>query len=236
MDKRKHYYAVIDTETAGSLFFPLVYDLGVSICDKKGNIVAQKQWIIRNIFDQKAKFESAYYGWKRPQYLEMLEKGIVEKVSFKQALYALNKLMQEWNVKTVCAYNMGFDLRALKSTAKYTKLQWASGSTDIFWKEYQQQCIWGLACETLYQQKGFEIQAIENNRFTAKGNPLTNAEVGYQYLTKNMEFEEDHTALADTEIECKIMAKCFAQKKKYTKGIKSHPWRIVANRFKRIAA
>ncbi len=36
LDKRKKYIMVIDTETAGAITAPLVYDLGIAITDKKG--------------------------------------------------------------------------------------------------------------------------------------------------------------------------------------------------------
>ena len=64
---------------------------------------------------------------------------------------------------------------------------------------------------------------------TEKGNPLTNAEVGYQYITNNTDFKEKHMGLDDVLIECKLLAKCFAQKKAHESGILNHPWRIVAN-------
>ena len=61
---------------------------------------------------------------------------------------------------------------------------------------------------------------------------LTNAECAYRYITKNYEFEEQHTGLADVEIECQILAKCIAQKQKHESGIIAHPWRIVQKRHK----
>ena len=42
------------------------------------------------------------------------------------------------------------------------------------------------------------------NFISEKGNYLTNAESCYAYLTQNEDFEEEHTALADVEIEIEI--------------------------------
>ena len=38
IDKRKNYYMVLDTETANDFDDPIVYDIGASIIDKKGNV------------------------------------------------------------------------------------------------------------------------------------------------------------------------------------------------------
>ena len=42
IDKRKKYYLVLDVETANTLEQPLVYDIGYSVVDKKGNIYFSK--------------------------------------------------------------------------------------------------------------------------------------------------------------------------------------------------
>ena len=63
---------------------------------------------------------------------------------------------------------------------------------------------------------------------TEKGNPLTNAEVGYRYISGDLDFKEAHRGLQDVEIECQILAKCFAQRKKHESGILPNPWNIVA--------
>ena len=45
----------------------------------------------------------------------------------------------------------------------------------------------------------------ENSCFTEKGNYSTTAETLFQYITNNTDFEEEHTALADSEIELDIL-------------------------------
>lgn len=232
MDKRRKYYAVIDTETAGNIGFPLIYDIGISIIDKQGRIYEQGNWLIKEIFFKKSLMDSAYYGNKRPLYHEMLANETITATTFKSAMFQINKMMERWNVETLMAYNLQFDLRAMRSTWKSLKLDWkSSGVEPMFWKDYQVQDIWGMACETIYQSFTFERLAIENDNFTEKGNPLTNAEVGYQFLIGGEHFEEAHTALADTEIEAKIFAHCIRQHKPYTRGIVGSPWQKVKQKF-----
>jgi len=234
-DKRVKYLAVFDTETAGCFDSPLVYDLGVTITDKRGKIYAQKDWVIKEIFDNKKMMNSAYYGSKRPMYVEKITNRLMRKVPFKVAKKEFNDLLEKWNVKEVLAYNLSFDIRALKATTRYLHSQFGSKESKKFLRfSVKLQDIWGLACETLYIQKGFHLMVNQLGLYTKGCNPLTNAEVGYRYITGDMEFSENHTALSDTEIEVAIMAKCYRQHKKFTKGIINQPWRIVAKIHKEL--
>jgi hypothetical protein len=49
---------------------------------------------------------------------------------------------------------------------------------------------------------------------TEKGNISCSAEAVYSYLSQESDFEEDHTALSDCEIEAKILQAVFSRKKK----------------------
>jgi len=236
IDKRRKYIAVFDTETAGTLGAPLVYDLGVSICDKQGRIYEQMDWVIKEIFDNKKMMENAYYGSKRPIYESLILKGLVPKVPFKVARAQFTRLMEKWNVQMISAYNLSFDMRALTATTRYLHSQYAPHESKKFLvRNLEIQDIWGFACETIYQQKMFHKMIDKRGYFTPKENPLTNAEIGYRYITGVHEFEEKHTALNDSEVEVAILAKCYASHKKFTKGILGNPWRIVANRHKELA-
>lgn len=236
VDRRRKYIAVYDTETAGSLGAPLVYDLGVSICDKKGNIYEQGKWVISEIFDNKKLMDNAYFGKKRPWYEQQIKLGLIPKVPFKVAKAQFNRLLEKWNVQTIAAYNLGFDMRAVTATTRYLHSQFKpTESKKFLTMNLEIQDIWGFACETIYQQKMFHKMVDRWGYFTPKENPLTNAEIGYRYITGVHEFEEKHTALSDTEVEVAILAKCYATHKKFTKGIVGNPWRIVANRHKELA-
>lgn len=235
IDKRRKYIAVFDTETAGSLGSPLVYDLGVSICDKNGTIYEQGKWIIQEIFDNKQLMNNAYFGSKRPWYVEEIVKGNIPKTPFKVARKQFNDLLEKWNVQTVAAYNLMFDMRALTSTIRYLHRQFTPNESKKFLaRNLEIQDIWGFACETIYQQKMFHKMVDKRGYFTPKMNPLTNAEIGYRYITGQHDFEERHTALSDTEVEVAILAKCYRTHKKFTKGIVNQPWRLVANRHKEL--
>ena len=59
------------------------------------------------------------------------------------------------------------------------------------------------------------VKFCDDNEFLSeKGHRKSSAEIVYRYITKNLEFEEAHTALADTEIEAAILVACLKRHKK----------------------
>jgi len=220
MDKRKKMICVLDTETLG-VDQPLVYDLGISITDKQGNICFQKNWIVKEVFSQKEKMQSAYYAWKLPKYDEMIANGQAIVTAWNDIKTEFAEIMDKYNVKVVSAYNMGFDKRALTYTNK------CLGNKDKFLKRsFEIWDIWGMATQTILRQATYRKVAQQEGWFTPKGNLLTNAEVSYRYITNKLGFVESHTALHDTEIETAILAKCIKQHKKMDKSILPNPWRL----------
>ena len=62
----------------------------------------------------------------------------------------------------------------------------------------------------------------EENGFMTKHStprPRLTAEVIYRYITKNVEFAEEHTGLEDVLIEAEIFKYCMRQHKKMRKGL-----------------
>ncbi|MEG2697233.1 MAG: hypothetical protein RR952_06660 [Cetobacterium sp.] len=221
LDKRVKRIAVVDTETLG-VDKPLIYDFAVTITDKKGNIYAQKNWIIKEVFEQKEKMQSAYYSCKLPKYDIMIGEGSAIVSTWETAKTEFNKMLHDFDIKVLSAYNLGFDKRALTYTNK------CLGHKDKFLtKKVELWDIWGIATQTIMQQKTFHRIALRENWYTEKGNVLSNAEVAYRYITNDMGFIESHTALHDTEIETVILAKCLRQNKKMEsgRGIFKNPWK-----------
>ena len=137
------------------------------------------------------------------------------------------KCLEVYNIEMVSAYNLNFDMRALRTT---TEKLYGKGKRFLTseYKDIDLMCIWSFACEVLYSRPSFINFIDKHNLMTEKGNPLTNAEVGYRYISGDLDFEEAHRGLQDVEIECQILAKCFAQMKKHESGILPNPWNIVA--------
>lgn len=227
IDKRKKYVMVLDVETANSTNDKkyndgLVYDIGFTIIDKKGNIYAERSFCIKEIFDWVELMNSAYYGNKRPIYYEKIRNREMEKVSIWEARQRIKTAIEYFNIKEVYAYNARFDYTTLNNTVRYI-----SGSGCRWFLPYGVEVcdIWNIACQVLGLQKTFQKENIRNNN----GNLITSAERMFAYMVQDENFEESHTGLEDAIIESQILARCLRTHKSIKKNIYSACWKIPQN-------
>lgn len=224
MSRTKEMYLVIDTETCNTIEQPLPYDVGYAICDRYGNIVLEKSFVVAETFlDMAEAMQSAYYAEKIPRYWEDIKNGTRVVKSIWNIRRELHSDMKAYSVKWVGAYNMGFDKRALNNVMRYTTKSFCRWFFPFGTKFF---CIWHMACQTLMNSRNYIRFAKENGLESEKGNILTSAESCYRYLKNIIDFSESHTGLEDVKIEIEIMAKCFATHKKIDKSINSACWRI----------
>ena len=224
MSRTKEMYLVIDTETCNTIEQPLPYDVGYAICDRYGNIVLEKSFVVAETFlDMPEAMQSAYYAEKIPRYWEDIKNGTRVVKSIWNIRRELHTDMKTYSVKWVGAYNMGFDKRALNNVMRYTTKSFCRWFFPFGTKFF---CIWHMACQTLMNSRNYIRFAKENGLESEKGNILTSAESCYRYLKNMIDFSESHTGLEDVKIEIEIMAKCFATHKKIDKSINSACWRI----------
>ena len=223
--KKSEKYLVLDTETCNTIEQPIPYDIGWAICDKYGNILLERSFVVAEVFlDMKDVMQSAYYAKKIPQYWEDIKEG---KRTIKR-MWEIRKIMRAdidiYGVKKICAYNMGFDKRALNNLIRYV-----SKSFLRWWFPFGVEfvCIWHCACQVLLNRKTYIDFAEKNGLLSEVGNIKTSAECAYRYITKNLDFEESHTGLEDVKIEIEIMRECFRQHKKMDKSINTACWRLV---------
>lgn len=234
MARKKEMYLVIDTETANTIEQPLPYDIGYAICDRHGNIKVERSFVVAEIFlDHKEMMKSAYYAEKIPHYWEDIKNGTREIKSIFNIRKQIKADMKKYNVKKVGAYNMGFDKRALNNVIRYCSksfIRWFFPfGTEYF-------CIWNMACQTILSSATYVKFALQNGFVSDKDNILTNAEVCFRFLTKQLDFAESHTGLEDVRIEVDIMAKCFSTHKKMDKKINSACWQLPQKKRKELEA
>ena len=226
--KKNERFCVIDVETAGGLDNPLTYDVGFRILDRKGNVYDEQSLVVHDIYaGQRELMKTAYYADKLPSYEIQLKNGSRKMVTFFTAKKMVKEMMERNKTNTVYAYNMGFDRRALNNTQRFV--------TDEHYKWFfpygtEFRCIWNMACQVLMARPSYIKFALENNLLTAKGNISTNAESCYKYITKNLDFEEEHQGLDDVKIETEILLTCFRQHKKMETKPYSVCWRTVQNK------
>ena len=221
---KKHYYLVLDTETANSLDDPLFYDFGYAIVDRNGKIYESASFINRDIFvENKDLMRTAYYAEKVPTYWEGIMQGEHKVKSFYGIYKAVREVFKRYPIRAVFAYNAHFDMGSLNKTTRYltkSKIRYFLPYGVEVWD------IWNFACNTICTQKGYRKFCEENGFVSASGNLQTSAEAVYAYINKDGDFKEAHTGLADVLIESAILAKCYATHKTAKREINRLCWRV----------
>lgn len=218
MDKRKKYILVFDTETAPikptGVCDPansLVYDFGCGVYDKKGNCYLEKSYVVSDIFlGEFSKMQSAYYARKIPLYIQHLAEGSRLLRTIREIQMELENIMKEWNISTISAHNVRFDIGALTTTMEWL----TNGKEWRFFPNFTDIEVWdtlGMARDVIAKKASYKAFCKENNQMTSNGRVRLTAESIYQYLTDNPNFVESHTGLEDVQIESKILAYCLKQ-------------------------
>lgn len=227
-DKRVKKVLVIDTETTplvkseGFNRNQVVFDIGFIVADKKGNKFIKRSYLVDEIFTNTEIMQNAYYWEKYPNYLRGLGKGDFQLKKWFDILVELQHLIEEYNITEVYAYNIAFDMEMMGRTNKYLR-----GRRFGLFDDMAINCIWGMSAETICQQATFKRMVREREIFTASKKYLsTSAETVYKYISNDWEFKEHHTGLQDVEIEVEIMAHCFKQHKKMSKGVVHNPFNL----------
>lgn len=213
----KFYFIDIDTETAPLYKTEKVdptamvtYDMGWIVANKFGQFLRKRSFLIREIWENPALMNSAYYAHKIPKYLEMIDKGEIEVVSFFEAYATLMADMAEFGIDTVCAHNARFDVCVLNNTlrmlteTRYTRF---FPSNVTIWDSMM------MAGSTICKQKTYRNWCADHDQLTKNHQVRKTAEALYRYCYGDWDFDESHTALDDAMIETLIVARCFAQHK-----------------------
>ena len=216
---------VLDTETcdlSGS-----VYDVGYTICDKHGNIYKTYNALVREIFTDASRMMGAFYAKKMfTHYAPMLDDGLVRLENWQTIVDQIRADIADFGIKTISAYNAGFDLRVMRSTNALL----GDGSPVCPFRFAGSRYL-AICLRNEIIAKNLQKLARANGWVSPAGNIKTGAEFCYRYTSNNPDFIEDHTALSDAIIETQILASCFAQKKRVPYGkVNAQPWRLVQDR------
>lgn len=227
MDKRISYKIVLDTETCPvdkdfkgvDPYNMWTYDCGWAVVDKRGTVYEARSFVNADIFlGEKELMKSAYYANKIPMYWERIKSGEAILTSFANIRKQLLEDMETYGVTEVFAHNMRFDYGTLNTTER-----WLTKSKYRYFFPYGTEI-----CDTLKMAQDVLGKMPTYIRFCEKNGFMTNhktprpsfkAEVIYKFLTKNLDFVEEHTGLADVMIEKEILAYCYKQHKKMRKAL-----------------
>lgn len=228
----------------GGLDFPLIYDIGVVITDRNGVIYYKNNWIVNEVFYNDNLMDSAYYRKKKPIYYDKLANNEMVSLNWFTITEKLVELFNFYNVTHVCAYNAKYDFKKAfpftnrfiyaykKNTVNdfiettlnpipYDKTKNNEHKNDFKLRSnwYPILDIWTIACQTLFKMKEYRDMADDNVWYTRKGRYSTTAECAYRFITKDILFDESHTALHDAEIEAEIMHHVFAKHSTISYGL-----------------
>ena len=181
LDKRREYFLILDCETAclphvadlapaqrkaAGIAKPLIYDIGWTIIDRQGRIYDRKNFLISEIFSVPAIFDTAYYAYKRPLYLEKLQAGEIILTDWRTATKELEDALNA--VKAVGAYNATFDFKkAIPFTELYINKLYSPDFHD--WLDYQNYLIDRAANGFRNQRTTSRKPADENEIFRFRG-------------------------------------------------------------------
>lgn len=219
IDRRRHYFIVFDTETANAIDCPLVYDIGWAVVDKHGNVYRTRSFINREIFFlEKDLMQSAYYAEKLPLYYERIKNGSAQVANWQTIKSTLWADIAEYEIKEVIAHNARFDYLATATTQR-----WLTKSKYRYFLPYGVE-VWDtlkMARSVVANKPTYRKFCEENGHTYGKnGNQVRlTAEVLYQFITQNKEFEEEHTGLSDVLIEKEILKYCYRQHKAMKKKL-----------------
>ncbi len=196
---------VLDTETIGTFGRPLIHDFAWQIVNKDFEVLTARRYLIKEFHIEQnwVLNASEFFRSKKALYTEAINAESVEIKPWKVVIGQFIADLRTYNVKVISAYNLAFDYKAIKYTNAFfnnedTKVMKAVDARSML-------CIWNLACDTILDTDDYRQYATMKNFISEKGNYLTNAEKCYAYLMNADNFEEEHTALADVEIETDIL-------------------------------
>ena len=193
--------AVVDTETI-SIDKPFCYNLGYVIVNvETRETLLKRDYIIEQIWNNHELFATAFYAEKRPIYTSAMrgKRTIMDKWGYIQQ--QMLRDFKTFEVDCAFAYNSPFDARVFDFNADWFKTANALETVPFL-------DIRGYAHEFIAVNDDFQQFCEGNGLFTESGNYSTTAETLFRYITQNTDFNEAHTALADAEIEAKILFTC----------------------------
>ena len=190
-----------------------VYDLGIQIVDKDGYVYDEYSIVNGDVFwGMPEAMKEAYFADKRPQYVADILAGKRKVLNTWQIYKLVRNLCEEYNIKACVAHNARFDVKALNATMRYqtkSRCRWFFPYEMPMWDTMK------MANDTICKQKRYKEFCEENGYMTNHATPQARktAEIIWRYLTDDVTFEEEHTGLADVEIEAQIFAECIRQHK-----------------------
>lgn len=199
-------FIVLDTETTNSIDDPIVYDIGWAVVDADGNVYQTYSFVVADVFLDAELMASAYFAEKIPTYWEQIKSGERTLAKFSTIRKIFHDCAKAFGVTKFFAHNMRFDYRSTNLTQRFL----TSSKYRYFFPYGAEICdTLKMARQVLKDDIDYDNFCYDNQYLTKRGCKRYTAEIIYRFISKNLQFEEEHTGLADVLIEKEILAYCF---------------------------
>jgi len=199
-------FIVLDTETTNSIDDPIVYDLGWAVVDADGVVYETHSFVVADVFLDKELMSSAFFADKIPTYWEQIKSGERTLARFSTIRKAFHACAKANNVTKFFAHNMRFDYKSTNLTQRFL----TSSKYRFFFPYGAEICdTLKMARQALKGDVNYDNFCYNNNYVTKNGCKRYTAEIIYRFLTNDLQFEEEHTGLADVLIEKEILRFCL---------------------------
>ena len=191
---------LVDTEFI-TLNKPFVYDLSYLIArkvDDKYITLKSVGNVVKQVYQNKMMFETAYYSEKRKLYVSALKGKTYKQNYLGNILRQLKKDIAEYNVSMVLGYNVNADLRSIGYTSEYLKLNNPLNETKVI-------DLMPIVVNTICDTNEYKNFAKENKLITEKGYYKMWVESVMKYITNDIYFVEKHLGKSDNENEIDLL-------------------------------
>ena len=187
---------IFDCETT-SLDKPFCYNIGYVITDEEFNTIVERDFVCEQVWHNPMLFSTAYYADKRENYIRSMRGRTTTMDKFGYICQTMIRDIKKYDIVGAYAYNSPFDERVFNFNCDWFKCNNPFDTIPIYdIRGYAQQFL----CDEHFKEWCEKYQF-----FTDSGNYSTTAETLFRYITQNTEFIEEHTALADSQIEKEIL-------------------------------
>lgn len=195
---------VFDTETT-SLNKPFCYNVGWTVAemeeDGSYHVLEEKEFMVKQVWYNSMLFATAFYADKKEIYHERIRQHFIEVKRFDEIINIIHDTINYHNVEIAYAYNSPFDVRVFQFMT-----EWFHTSNPF--AEIPVYDIRAYFMKAMADNDNYKVFCEENSFFTDTGNYSTTAETAFRYISSEIDFEEEHTALADSQIELEILGIC----------------------------
>lgn len=200
---------VLDTETTNDIESPIAYDIGYVIANCKGDVLLQRSFIVKEIFNSPL-MEYAYFKDKIPEYKKEIENGKRVQLSMWEIREIFIQDIKDFAIKEIAAHNALFDYRALNNLLR---IETCSASRYFIPYGITMLDTLKMARQTFGVSTAYKYFCKKNEYLTKNKKVKLTAEIIYKWMSHS-DFSESHTGLEDALIEKDIYFKCLKMNSK----------------------